>query len=238
MRVRTEALGLGLLARPDDALTHPGVVIVHDVWGLGDLYRSFARRLAEAGFAALALDLYRRDVKIEDPGRWMRELSDPDVLGDVAAAARLLSGHAAVEGKPVGVVGFCMGGAYALLAASGVPGLSACVAFYGLLSHEHGILHAPDLDPAKKPRDPLRAASSLGCPTLAIYGDEDEFVPASDVRALEDVFATVPHDTEVKVYPGCGHAFLNEARPAAYRPEPARDAWQRMLEWLRRYLGT
>lgn len=237
MQLRTEATGLGLFVYPDDGATHPGVVLIHDVWGLGDLYRSFAERLAAAGFAALALDLYRREVKIEDPGRWMRELSDPDVLRDVQAGVDFVSSHSAVEGKGVGVTGFCMGGGYALLAASSLRGIGACVAFYGLLSHEHGLLHAPDLDPVKKPREPLRAASSLGCPTLAIYGDQDEFVPASDVHALRDVFTTVPHDTEVKVYPGCGHAFLNELRPAAHRPEPARDAWQRMLEWLHRYLG-
>jgi carboxymethylenebutenolidase len=131
-----------------------------------------------------------------------------------------------------------MGGSYALLAACSVRPLAACVAFYGLLSYEHGLFAAPDLDRKKKPRDPLRAASELGCPTLAIFGEEDEFVPASDVHALRDVFATASHDTEVKVYPGCGHAFLNETRLAAYRPDAARDAWTRMTGWFHQHLGT
>jgi carboxymethylenebutenolidase len=237
VEIRTEITAYGHLAFPA-AGTHPGVVLIHDVWGLGPLYRTFADRLAAKGFAALAIDLYRRPVQIEDPGRFLRELSDPDVLRDVDAAVRLLAGHSAVEGKAVGVTGFCMGGGYALLAAAGVPGLSACVAFYGLLSHEHGLLASPDLDRTKHPRDPLRAVSDLRCPTLAIYGDQDEFVPQADVHALEAAFKTVPHDTEVKIYEGCGHAFLNEARLVSYRPDAAGDAWERMLIWLHRHLGT
>jgi carboxymethylenebutenolidase len=237
MEIRTEATALGHLAFPASG-THPGVVMIHDVWGLGPLYRDFADRLAGHGFATLAIDLYRRPVEIADPGRWMRDLSDPDVLADVQAAVHTLAGHSAVEGKPVGVTGFCMGGTYALLAAANVRRLAACVAFYGLLSHEHGLLAAPDLDRKKHPRDPLRAASDIACPTLGIFGDQDPFVPVSDVHALGDVFATVPHDTEIKLYPGCGHAFLNEGRLEAYRPDAARDAWDRMVGWFHRHLGS
>jgi carboxymethylenebutenolidase len=168
----------------------------------------------------------------------MRELSDPQVLEDIQAAVDLLSRHAGVAGKPVGVSGFCMGGSYALLAASSLRGISACVAFYGLLSHEHGLLSAPDLDRAKHPRDPLRALPDLACPTLAIFGDQDEFVPMDDVRALERGLEAAKQPSQVVVYPGCGHAFLNEARPAAWRPDEARAAWRRMLDWFRTHLAA
>jgi carboxymethylenebutenolidase len=236
--VRTEEIAQGFLAAPEEG-THPGVVLIHDVWGLGELYREFARRLASAGFVALAVDLYHGEPKIEDPGRFMRELDDPAILRELGAARERLSSDAAVGSKPVGVAGFCMGGGYALQAACGDLGFAACVAFYGLVSHAHGILHAPHgLDPRKKPRDVLAALPELGCPTLGIYGDRDEFVPQDDVRALEAGIARAGRGGAVERYAGCGHAFLNELRPAAYEPEAAADAWRKMLAFFRTHLGS
>ena len=96
--MRNEAVELGYFATSDDSV-RPGVVMIHDVWGLTDHTRDLARRLAREGFAVLALDLYRRleSVQIDDPGSWMRALSDPGVLrrpGPVHSGLR----HRAVEG--------------------------------------------------------------------------------------------------------------------------------------------
>ncbi len=213
------------------------VVMIHDVWGLSDHTRDLATRLAADGISVLALDLYRREseVAIENPGVWMRNLSDPQVLGDVQAGVDRL----AATGDRVGVVGFCMGGMYALMAGASCSGLAASVPFYGLLSHGHGILFDEQgLDPAKKPREPLAMASEVACPTLAFFGEEDEFVPLDDIRALETALAGAPAEAEVVVYPGAGHAFMNDTRPDAFRPEIAQDAWARMLAFLRRELAA
>ena len=229
---------LGHLVHPD-AGTHPGVVLIHDVWGLSDHARDLAGRLAADGFAVLALDLYRRmdAVKIENPGEWMRALSDPQAAGDVQAAADFLAGLPETAGHGVGVVGFCMGGMYALMSAGLCNGLGAAVPFYGLLSHEHGILHdEAGLDPALKPLAPLEAVAALRCPVLAFFGDQDEFVPLSDVRALEEHLAGQAQPTEVVVYPGVGHAFVNDTRPEAYRPDEAKDAWGRTVAFLNEHL--
>jgi len=237
--VQARDIELGHFAAPD-AGTPPGIVLIHDVWGLGDHARDLAQRLAGEGFGALAVDLYRRegDVKIEDPGAWMRALSDPQVLSDVQAALDFLAGRAETAGQRIGVTGFCMGGMYALMAASSCQKISAAVAYYGLLSHEHGILYDErGLDPARKPRPPLDYAPELRCPLLAFYGDRDEFVPLSDVRALEARLERVPHPTEVVVVPGAGHAFVNDTRPDAYRPDAARAAWAQMLAFLGAQLG-
>jgi carboxymethylenebutenolidase len=235
--VPAEEIDLGHLAIPESG-GRPGVVLIHDVWGLADHTRDLAARLATAGFAALAVNLYRRlpEVRIEDAGRWIRGLSDPDALAEVQAAVDHLAAHPAVAGHRVGVVGFCMGGMYALLAAAGCRGLSAAVVFYGLLSHAHGLLGAEPLDPARKPREPLGVAPEIRCPLLACFGEEDELVPLADVERLHEALAGAAHPAEVVVYPGAGHAFLNDTRPAAYRPETARRAWARMLEFLRREL--
>jgi len=238
--MQTKDLELGYFAHPDEGGPHPGVVLIPDVWGLSDHYRDLARRLAGDGFGVLALDIYRRltEVSISEPGPWMRNLSDPQMLDDVRAALELLRGDPATAGRKLGITGFCMGGMYALLAACECEGLSASAPFYGLLSHEHGILHDESgLDPAKKPRQPLDAVADLRCPLLAFYGDGDQFVPMSDIEALRERLAATPHETEVVVYPGAGHAFVNETRPDAFRPEATQDAWRRMVAFFRRHLA-
>ncbi len=230
----THDVALGFLAHPEGE--SPGVVLVPDVRGLYAHYRELACRLADEGFAVLAVDLYRREgpPKIESPAdalQWIRELPDPRVLGDLQEAVDFLVGLPEVDGRDVGVVGFCMGGQYALLAACECRGLSACVAFYGMLAYEKG------LDPAKKPRSPLDALVDLSCPVLGLYGADDALIPVSDVRRLEEGLARLPHPSQVVLYPGAGHAFMNDTRPDAFRPAVARDAWQRMVGFLRRQLA-
>ncbi|MGI9592599.1 MAG: dienelactone hydrolase family protein [Myxococcota bacterium] len=235
----TEDVELGYLAYASDGPL-PGVVMIHDVWGLSEHPRDLARRLAGEGFSVLAVDLYRREaeVKIEDPGAWMRALSDPQVLSDVQAAQEFLAQHPSAAKRRIGVTGFCMGGSYAILAAASCTGLSASVAFYGLLSHEHGLLHGESgPDPALKPRQPLDAVADLSCPLQAVYGDQDEFVPMSDVEDLKKRLVEAPQHGEVKLYAGCGHAFLNDTREAAYRAQQAEDAWIEMVAFFRQHLA-
>ena len=219
----------------------PGVVMIHDVWGLSDHTRDVARRLAEENYRVLAVDLYRRSPpdRIEDPGAHMRALDDRQILADLQAAVDFLAAGSEVGGAAVGVTGFCMGGLYTLLAAAHCRGLAAGVAFYGLLSYRKGLLAPPTgerLDRERKPRDPLEAAPHIRCPVLGLFGDKDDFVPVADVRELERGLAATPHPSEVVVYPGAGHAFLNDTRAASYHPEAARQGWSRMLAWFDSHL--
>ncbi len=235
----TVEMELGSLVFPE-AGPVPGVVLIHDVWGLADHTRDLAGRLAGEGFSVLALDLYRREaeVKIDNPGVWMRGLSDPQAIADVEEAAVFLRAHESVGNRKVGVIGFCMGGMYALLAACGSPGIDASVAYYGLLSHAHGILYdEAGLDPAKKPRQPLDSAAERSCPLLCFFGDTDEFIPLSDIELLRERLAAGGPPAEAVVYPGCGHAFMNDTRADVYRPETAQHAWDRMLTFFRQQLA-
>jgi carboxymethylenebutenolidase len=236
--MKTSEVELGFLALPERAAS-PAVVMIHDVWGLSAHTRDYASRLANEGFAVLAIDLYRRarPEKIEDPGRFMRALSDPQVLGDLGLAAHFLAARPETNGR-VGVLGFCMGGMYALMAGCADLGFAASVPFYGLLSHGHGILHDPaGLDPAVKPREPIAMAAELRCPMLAFFGDQDTFIPLEDVRKLERSLARARAGAEIVVVPGAGHAFMNDTRPDAYRPEAAADAWRRTADFLRAKLA-
>lgn len=183
---------IGHLAAPDEG-THPGVVVVPDVWGLSDHYRDVARRLAEEGFAALAVDVYRKTGRpeIQDVAQamaWIRELPDPVVLETLQEAIDHLAASEAAAGRRIGITGFCMGGQYALLAACRCRGLSACAPFYGMLRYDE------DLDPAKKPTAPLDALAGLTCPVLGLYGEEDAIIPVDDVRELEKRLAASPHE--------------------------------------------
>ncbi len=232
--METRELELGFLALPRERPA-PGVVMIPDVWGLSDHARDLARRLAGEGFAVLAIDLYTREQpSIATPAealQWIRELSDPQVLGDLQRGIDLLAADPAVAGRKLGISGFCMGGQYALLAACGCRGLSACAPFYGMLSY------ADDLDPAKKPRSPLEALPDLGCPVLGLYGREDHLIPLDQVSELEAGLAKSPHGGEVVLYPGAGHAFMNDTRPEMYRAEAAADAWPRLVAFLRERLA-
>lgn len=237
--MQSEDLPQGFLARPDEGI-HPAVVMIHDVWGLKDHTRDLASRLCEEGYLVLAVDLYRRekDDTISDPGAWMRALSDVQILSDVQECIDLLAAHPQSSGS-VGITGFCMGGMYALLAACHCRGLLAAVPYYGLLTYERGLLAPPDgdtRDRARKPRDPLAAARDLACPLLAFFGEEDEFIPVEDVRALEGELKAVTAPHEVVLYPAAGHAFMNDTRPEAFRPEVAADAWGRMRVFLDQHL--
>jgi carboxymethylenebutenolidase len=237
MTLHTEAFELGYLAVPDGG--GPGVVVAHDVWGLSEHYRNIARRLASEGCVALAADLYGKlgGVTIQDPGRWMRNLSDADVLATIESAAQYLHFHPAVGTRGVAVVGFCMGGMYALLAGAGIRGIAAVAPFYGILSHSHGLLYDPaGLDPRKKPREPLDAALDVTCPLLGFFGADDPYVPLADIRKLEGRLKGPAQ--EIKVYEGAGHAFMNDTRPEMYRPEAAADAWTRLVAFLHEHCGS
>ncbi|MCP5055194.1 MAG: dienelactone hydrolase family protein [bacterium] len=231
-----EAHPFGQLVLPEGG-PNPGVVMIPDVWGLSDLYERLAGRLAEAGFAVLIIDPYRKTGgrgEFSDPAgamAFIRELSDPLVIETVQEGIDALAAHPAVAGQKVGVVGFCMGGMYALHAACSCTGLSAAAPFYGMIRNESG------LDPQKKPRAPIDALHALSCPVLGQYGEEDALIPVQDVRDLETALAGSAHGGSVHLYPGAGHAFLNDTREEMYRPEQAAEAWGRLVPFLRERLA-
>ncbi len=233
--MRTQENELGFHAVPD-VDPAPGVVMIPDVWGLSDHYRELARKLAGEGFATLAIDPYRKTGApqlgdVEAALAWIRQLPDPVVLETVQEAVDALAAQPELAGGRVGVTGFCMGGQYAILAACGCRGLSACVPFYGMLAYEEGL-------PAdRKPRSPLEALPDLRCPLLGLYGAEDHLIPVAQARALEEGVARAGQPGEVHVYPGAGHAFMNDTRPEMYRAEAAADAWPRMVGFFRTHLS-
>jgi len=224
----------GYGAWPPAGASLPGLIVIPDVRGLTEHYRDIARRFANEGFFALAVDLYSREGAPDLPDmpavfKWIRELPDPRVLGDLGAAVQYLASRSEVARDRIGITGYCMGGQYALMAACSVPGIAACVSWYGMLRYaEHD---------ERKPASPLELAPRLACPYLGLFGGEDALIPAEDVEELTTILAREGKSFEIKSYPGAGHAFFNDTRPDAYRPDAAADAWPRAVAFLRTHLA-
>jgi carboxymethylenebutenolidase len=223
----------GYAAWPQSPSPVPGLVLIPDVRGLYEHYCDVARRFAAEGFFTFAIDLYSREGAPELPDmpavfRWIRNLPDRRVLADLSGAADFVGARSEVRGRAVGITGFCMGGQYALLAACSQARVRACVSWYGMLRYAEN----DDL----KPASPLQLAPKLTCPYLGLFGEEDAIIPLADVEELRSILIREKKTFEIVTYPGAGHAFLNDTRADAYRPEAARDAWKRAVEFLRRQL--
>jgi carboxymethylenebutenolidase len=217
-----------VLATPDGA-ARAAVVLLPDVRGIAPLYSGLARKLAQDGFAVLVLDIYSREGVPDLPDmdavfRCIAALPDRRVLGDVAAAIRHLGERQETHGLRVGIVGFCLGGQYALMAACRESALAACVSFYGMLRY--------DEHPSHKPESPLDLAPRLGCPLLGLFGADDALITRDDRSELESILTRERKEFSLHVFGGAGHAFLNDSRPDAYRPAAAAIAWKLSSEFL------
>jgi carboxymethylenebutenolidase len=212
----------------------PAILVIPDVHGLSAHYRDITRRFAGEGFFAMALDLYSREgtPSLKDftaVQQWIQNLDDRRVLGDIDAACRFLRSRLEVRKISVGIAGFCLGGQYAFMAACKLPELAACVSFYGMLRYGERN--------ERKPESPLEMAASLSCPYLGLFGAEDPLIPRADVRELETILRNAGKSFQTKTYNGAGHAFFNDQRADAFRPDAAKDAWGRAIAFFRANLG-
>jgi carboxymethylenebutenolidase len=206
----------GYLAVPESG-EGAGVVVLQEWWGLVQHVKDVCDRFAAEGFVALAPDLYhgRSTTSPDEAGKMMMALNIDQTEKDLRGAIRFLLAHPAAAGARVGTVGFCMGGALSLYAASKNEQVGACVVFYGVHPNVK-----PDLE-------------NLRAPVLGLFAERDKSVPPASVRALERRLNELGKPNEMHIYPGAGHAFFNDTRPEVYEPEAARDAWQRTISFLR-----
>jgi carboxymethylenebutenolidase len=211
----------GYLARPAGPGPFPAVIVIHEWWGLDDWVRQQADALAAAGSVALAPDLYHGKVtsKQEEAHQLMSGLSEDRALADLKAAFAHLQGMKEVRKDRTGVIGWCMGGRYALRLAVEEPRLAAAVVYYG----------APPTDPA--------AIARIKAPVLGNFGAEDKGPSPEAVRAFEAAMKKAGKSVDVKIYEGAGHAFANVNNPwGGYRKEAAEDAWKRTLAFFETHL--
>ncbi|HEY3203580.1 MAG TPA: dienelactone hydrolase family protein [Thermoanaerobaculia bacterium] len=220
----------GFFVVPRSPATRSAVVVAQEAFGVNDHIRDVCRRLAGDGHAALAPQLYhrtRRNVVIdygnfEAARTYLNELTNEGIEIDVKASVGFLRREPAVGTSPVSAIGFCMGGFVAFLAACRTD-VDASVCFYG-----GGIVHAR---PGAQMTPLLDEADRIQCPLLGLFGEEDPSIPPEDVAAIRDRLASLGKKAEIVYYPGAGHGFFCDQR-SSYRPDAAKDAWRRTLEWL------
>lgn len=198
----------------------PGVVVVHEWWGLNDNVRMMARRLAGEGYRVLAVDMYEGQVAAtpeEARALTQRVGANPARgLPHLAGAARSLEQRSGTE--RVGIMGWCFGGAWALQGALGLPEQwDAVVVYYGRVVTDRAQL------------------ARLDTPLLGLFGQEDRGIPVDQVRQMTSVFRDLEKDVTIQIYPGAGHAFANPSGQS-YRPDVAADAWRRTTEHFARHL--
>lgn len=223
----------GYRAKPAQGRGFPIVLVVQEVFGVHEHIRDLCRRLAKAGYLAVAPELYARqgDVsKIADIqeiiSKVVSKVPDEQVMSDLDSAAKwAAASHNGGHAAKLGITGFCWGGRIVWLYAAHNQKLKAGAAWYGRLTGPTDELH---------PRNPLAVVNSIKAPVIGFYGGQDQGIPLDTVEKMRTALKAAGNPSEIIVYPDAGHAFNADYRPS-YRKAAAEDAWKRMLEWFKRY---
>lgn len=205
------------LALPPGGGKHPGVIMVHEWWGLSADIAAMADRLAGEGFAVLAVDAYRGKLAqtAAEAGALRNGTPAAQVASDLDAAYRWLSAHARVDGTRMGALGFCYGGAQAMYLGTRQPGLGAVVTLYGT-----GLIQEESA---------LNELGRKGA-VLGIFGDKDAGIPPAQRQGFKDALAARNARYAETVYTGVGHAFVKDENVDA--GGPARQAWLQTIRFL------
>ena len=207
----TELKGGAYLALPGGRGPHPGVVVIHEAFGLNDHMRDVARRFAAEGYAGLAVDLFTGRNRAICMARYMTGMLLGSVnrygINDLKSALTFLAKHPDIDAQRLGAIGFCMGGGFAIAWACTDSRLKAIAPFYGM-----------------NPR-PLSVVGRL-CPVVGSYPERD--FTARGARSLDEALTEKGIVHDIKIYPGTQHSFFNDTR-SAYNKEAAEDSWRRVL---------
>lgn len=207
----------GHLAKPTGAGPFPAVIVIQEWWGLDAQTKSIADRFAKEGYLAFAPDLYHGELAQLGDGDTAVKLVGkyaPNAHNELAAVFDALKSHPDCNGK-LGSVGFCFGGRMSLTLSTMRP-LDAVCTFYG--------------GGMQTTFDQLR--TNLKAPVLGFFGDADESIPAGTIQEFEKVLDEVGVEHEVITYPNSGHAFFRDSDPSVYKPEAAKDAWERAKKFF------
>jgi carboxymethylenebutenolidase len=204
--------------KPEGAGPFPGLVVIHEIFGLNENIRGIASRFAEEGYAALAVDLFSNRNRVLCMmqlihGMMIRPLNNA-VVAELQSSIAFLQGQPGVDPARIGVVGFCMGGGYALQLAVTAKGIKASSAFYGVVPK------------------PLEAFAQ-SCPIIGSYPEKD--FSAEGARELDAVLEKYDISHNIKFYENTQHSFFSQQR-TPFEVEASRDAWQRMLSFFGEHL--
>ena len=210
----------GYLARPEGEGPFPGMVVIHEAYGLNENMKDIARRFAEQGYVVLAVDLFagrnRAICMFRFMGGLLLNSLNNSTIADLKASLTFLSEQPSVDEARMGAVGYCMGGSFAIAWACTDDRLKAIAPYY-----------------AMNPR-PLEAVNRL-CPVVGSYPGSDFTTPNGQKLDIELERDKVPHD--IKIYPGAKHSFFNDTS-RNYNEAAAQDSWGRVLEFFSEHIGA
>jgi carboxymethylenebutenolidase len=216
-------------ARPAGGTHLPTILVIEEIFGVHEYIKDICRRLAKAGFLAVAPELYARlaDLsKMTDAQEIVRNViskaPDATVMSDLDSTAAWAFDHG---GNPaaLGVIGFCWGGRDVWLYNAHNPNLKAAVSFYGVLGNERTAI---------QPQTVLDVAGEIHAPQLYLYGAKDALNPQAAEKAVEAKAKAAGKTVEVVLYPDAGHGFHADYRPS-YVPADAADGWKRAIAWFK-----
>jgi len=213
------------VTRPKADGRRPAVIVVSDNTGLEDHNRDIGRRLAKAGYVAIVPDVLSREggtssfPNNEAVAKAVATLTDDNLMKDFMGAQNYLKRQSFVEPNKIGVIGFCWGGGKAFLFTTESKDLAASVIYYGPI-----------------PQD-LDAVKNITAPVLGNYAGLDKPI-TSQVPRLAEEMKKYGKSYDYKIYPDAPHAFNSDVRPDRYRPEAAKDAWNRTLAFFKQHLQS
>jgi carboxymethylenebutenolidase len=215
----------GLEFLPQTPDRYPGLILLHERWGLTSQIKDLGNRLAREGYTVLVPNLYARQggmvtARTDVAAALMERMKETDVLQDLTSCCEFLNTQDRVQRGVHGVVGFGMGGTWALRFACHRKRLRAAVAFYGNMVSPPGLLQ------------------DLACPVLYHHAGADEHVTKEEVAQLRDGARQFVKRVDILTYDAAPHAFCNETLKDAYRPDAAADAWRATTEFLKTALST
>ena len=213
---------------PSGSGPFPAVVVIQTIRGVNQFIKDQSDKLAGEGYAAVAPDLFHRitDPALTDPYERGATLSDPEIIADCNAAVDFLLGHSAVDNDRIGIVGFCMGGRVAWLAAATNPHYKAAVPYYGgniLVARGAGV------------QSPFELADGINCPILFHFGEIDANPSQDDMAKLDAELTRLGKPHQFFSYPEADHGFADHTG-ARYNREGAEIAWPRTLQFFAAHL--
>src|SRR5271165_4514215 len=194
-----------ILYTPQGKGPYPALVVIHEWYGLNDWVKEEASKLADQGYAALAIDLYRGKVATtpDEAHEIMRGVPQDRATRDLLAATSYLRAQKNVDPKRVGSIGWCMGGGYSLDLALNEPKLKAAVINYGHLATDEASL------------------KKINAAILGIFGGQDRGIPVADVNKFESQLKALGKTVEICIVPDAGHGFEKPNNKQGYRADDA-----------------
>ncbi|SFZ75757.1 dienelactone hydrolase family protein [Chitinimonas taiwanensis] len=218
-------------AMPQGTGPFPMVLVVQEIFGVHEHMRDVCRRLARAGYVAVAPELYARqgDVsKLSDINAIravVNQVPDAQVMDDLTKTVAWAAEHSAADAERLAITGFCWGGRITWLYSAHNPDVKAGVAWYGRLVGEPSVM---------TPKHPIDVVAQLHAPVLGLYGSADQGIPNDTVEKMRAALKAAGKPGEIILYPDAPHAFHADYRPS-YRKEPAEDGWKRLLAWFKQH---